>query len=105
MPRDAVEYCISYLDSHPNLLKMLQTGCFSDEFWMQTILCNSPKFKQRIVTNHHRYIKWQKQHGSYPAILDMSDFSNISKGDYIFARKFDKPYSNDLITQLNRNNK
>ena len=35
----------------------------------------------------------------------MSDFSNISKGDYIFARKFDKPYSNDLITQLNRNNK
>ena len=105
MPRDAVEYCISYLYSHPNLLKMLQTGCFSDEFWMQTILCNSPKFKQRIVKNHHRYIKWQKQHGSYPAILDMSDFSNISKGDYIFARKFDKPYSNDLITQLNRNNK
>ena len=105
MPRDAVEYCISYLDSHPNLLKMLQTGCFSDEFWMQTILCNSPKFKQRIVTNHHRYIKWQKQHGSYPAILDMSDFDNIINGDYIFARKFDSPYSKDLITQLNRNNK
>ena len=105
MPRNAVEYCISYLDSHPNLLKMLQTGCFSDEFWMQTILCNSPKFKQRIVKNHHRYIKWEKQYGSYPAILDISDFNNIIKGDYIFARKFDNPYSNDLITQLNRNNK
>ncbi|WHS05682.1 glycosyltransferase [Ligilactobacillus salivarius] len=105
MPRDAVEYCINYLDSHPNLLKMLQTGCFSDEFWMQTILCNSSKFKQRIVKNHHRYIKWEKQHGSYPAILDKSDFNNIIKGDYIFARKFDNPYSNDLITQLNRNNK
>lgn len=89
MPRDAVEYCINYLESHPNLLKMLQTGCFSDEFWMQTILCNSPEFKQRIVKNHHRYIKWQKQHGSYPAILDMSDFDNIINGDYIFARKFD----------------
>lgn len=105
MPRDAVEYCINYLDSHPNLLKMLQTGCFSDEFWMQTILCNSPKFKQRIVKNHHRYIKWQKQHGSYPAVLDMSDFDNIINGDYIFARKFENPYSNKLITQLNRNNK
>ncbi|MYY64562.1 beta-1,6-N-acetylglucosaminyltransferase [Lactobacillus salivarius] len=105
MPRDAVEYCINYLDSHPNLLKMLQTGCFSDEFWMQTILCNSPKFKQRIVKNHHRYIKWQKQHGSYPAVLDMSDFDNIINGDYIFARKFENPYSNELITQLNRNNK
>lgn len=105
MPRDAVEYCINYLDSHPNLLKMLQTGCFSDEFWMQTILCNSPKFKQRIVKKHHRYIKWQKQHGSYPAVLDMSDFDNIINGDYIFARKFENPYSNELITQLNRNNK
>ena len=105
MPRDAVEYCINYLDSHPNLLKMLQTGCFSDEFWMQTILCNSPKFKQRIVKNHHRYIKWQKQHGSYPAVLDMSDFDNIINGDYIFARKFENPYSDELITQLNRNNK
>lgn len=105
MPRDAVEYCINYLESHPNLLKMLQTGCFSDEFWMQTILCNSPEFKQRIVKSHHRYIKWQKQHGSYPAILDMSDFDNIINGDYIFARKFENPYSDELITQLNRNNK
>ena len=105
MPRDAVEYCINYLDSHPNLLKMLQTGCFSDEFWMQTILCNSPEFKQRIVKNHHRYIKWQKQYGSYPAVLDMSDFDSIINGDYIFARKFENPYSNELITQLNRNNK
>ena len=105
MPRDAVEYCINYLDSHPNLLKMLQTGCFSDEFWMQTILCNSPEFNQRIVKNHHRYIKWQKQHRSYPAVLDMSDFDNIINGDYIFARKFENPYSNELITQLNRNNK
>ena len=105
MPRDAVEYCINYLESHPNLLKMLQTGCFSDEFWMQTILCNSPEFKQRIVKNHHRYIKWQKQHGSYPAILDMSNFDNIINGDYIFARKFENPYSDELITQLNRNNK
>lgn len=103
MPRDAVEYCINYLDSHPNLLKMLQTGCFSDEFWMQTILCNSPEFKQRIVKNHHRYIKWQKQHGSYPAVLDMSDFDSIINGDYIFARKFENPYSNELITQLNHN--
>ena len=82
-------------------LKMLQTGCFSDEFWMQTILCNSLKFRQRIVKNHHRYIKWQKQHDSYPAILDMSDFDNIINGDYIFARKFDTKYSKKLISNLN----
>lgn len=101
MPRDAVVYCINYLDSHSNLLKMLQTGCFSDEFWMQTILCNSLKFRQRIVKNHHRYIKWQKQHDSYPAILDMSDFDNIINGDYIFARKFDTKYSKELVSNLN----
>ncbi|MBP2058099.1 hypothetical protein J2Z60_001276 [Lactobacillus colini] len=101
MPRDAVEYCINYLDSHPNLLRMFQTGCFSDEFWMQTILCNSPEFKQRIIGNHHRYIKWRKQHNSYPAILDESDFDSIINRDYIFARKFDSRYSRELILKLN----
>ena len=100
IPRDAVEYCISYLDSHPNLLKMLQTGCFSDEFWMQTILCNSPKFKQRIVKNHHRYIKWQKQHGSYPAILDENNFIELRQSNAFFARKFDADISRKLIEKL-----
>lgn len=104
LPRDATTYCLNYLDNHPNLQKMLQTGCFSDEFWMQTILCNSSKFKDRIVNDHHRYIKWEKQNESYPAILDDRDLSTILEGDYFFARKLETKYSHSLINKLDQKN-
>lgn len=100
-PRDAVEYSINYLESHPNLLKMLQTGTFSDEFWMQTILCNS-SFKKRIVNNDLRYIVWNRKHGSRPAILDEEDYEGIKNTDAIFARKFDKDISQKLIQSLEK---
>lgn len=102
LPRDAVQYCIDYLRTHPNLLKMLQTGCFSDEFWMQTILCNAPEFAERITNDHHRYIKWEKQNGSYPAILDDRDLEALSDGNYFFARKFEPAYSKTLQTKLDK---
>jgi hypothetical protein len=105
LPRDAANYCVEYLESHPNLQKMLRTGCFSDEFWMQTILCNSPEYRERIINDHHRYIKWEKQHNSYPAILDEHDLDAILTNDYFFARKFEKEYSHNLIEVLDKANK
>ncbi|KRL05798.1 beta-1,6-N-acetylglucosaminyltransferase [Liquorilactobacillus oeni] len=101
MPRDAVEYCLGYLEAHPELLKVFQTGCFSDEFWMQTILVNSPKYKERIVKDNHRYINWKKQNGSYPAVLDERNFESITKSGCHFGRKFDWKYSEKLIDRLN----
>ena len=104
LPRDAASYCIDYLESHPNLQKMLQTGCFSDEFWMQTILCNSSEYRKRIINDHHRYIKWEKQHNSYPAILDEHDLDDILTNDYFFARKFESQHSHNLIKVLDKAN-
>ena len=104
LPRDAASYCINYLESHPNLQKMLQTGCFSDEFWMQTILCNSSEYRKRIINDHHRYIKWEKQHNSYPSILDEHDLDDILTNDYFFARKFESQYSHNLIKVLDKAN-
>lgn len=101
LPRDAIEYCLDYLNKHTNLLRIFQTGCFSDEFWMQTILVNSPEFRKRIVRNNHRYLKWQKKNGSYPAVLDEQDFPDISKSQCHFGRKFDSTHSKKLIALLN----
>ena len=64
------------------------TGFCPDEFWVQTILYNSP-YRERIVQDYHRYILWNEQHGSYPAILDESNYTDILKGDYHFMRKID----------------
>ncbi|KRM86468.1 beta-1,6-N-acetylglucosaminyltransferase [Liquorilactobacillus vini] len=101
LPRDAVEYLVDFLPRHQNLYTMLKTGCFSDEFWMQTILCNNDFFCQRIVKNNHRFIKWEKKYGNYPAVLDADDLNEILKGDYQFARKFDSLHSRKLIEMLN----
>lgn len=102
IPRDALEYSINYMDTHPNFVRMLETGCFSDEFWLQTILCNSDEYKNRIVRDNKRYVKWERQNDSWPAVLDERDFDNLIKSDTYFARKFSEKYSNTLLDKLDR---
>ncbi|MFR8033334.1 MAG: beta-1,6-N-acetylglucosaminyltransferase [Lachnospiraceae bacterium] len=99
LPRDAAIYCIKYLDENENFHKMLSTGFCTDEVVVQTILCNS-LYKNRIENCHHRYMKWEKRYNSYPAILDMSDYEDIKKGNYHFARKIDGSISEMLIDKL-----
>ena len=100
LPRDAAEYLVNYMDTHSNIKKMFATGFCSDEFWMPTILVNS-HFKGRIEQNNHRYIQFEQRNGSFPAILDMHDYTAIDQGNYHFGRKFASPYSDQLINKLN----
>ena len=99
LPRYAVDYLLKYLEENPNFEKMLRTGFCSDEFIYQTALCNS-SYREKIVNNYHRYRLFVKKNGSYPAILDETDFSSIEAGNYHFARKIDLKISEKLIRQL-----
>lgn len=99
LPRDAAEYLLEYFDQHENVQKLFMTGFCPDEFWVQTILYNSD-FRSRIVQDYHRYIKWEHRNGSYPAVLDQTDFEDIRNGDYHFMRKVDRQYSKELIRML-----
>lgn len=100
LPRDAVKYLLQYFDTHENVQKLFMTGFCPDEFWVQTILCNS-EYKKRIVNDHHRFMKWEHRYGSYPAILDESDFDEICHGNYHFLRKVDLEHSQLLRKKLN----
>lgn len=100
LPRDAVEYVLEYFHSHPNVQKLFKTGFCPDEFWVQTILYNS-MFRERIVSNHHRYILWEERYNSYPAILDKNDVSNIILGEHHFCRKVVPKISDDFIIEIN----
>lgn len=100
LPRDAVEYCLDYFESHENFRKMLKTGSFSDEFWVQTIICNTPQFQSRLKYDYHRFIKWEHIHNSFPAILDERDYEAITKSNAMFGRKFESPYSDKLRKML-----
>lgn len=99
LPRNAVLYLLDTFDGNENLRKIFQTGYCSDEFWVQTILFNS-LFKDRITQNIHRFVKWEKQHGSFPAILDETNFSEFVKQDFQFIRKVDSSYSAALIRMI-----
>lgn len=99
LPRDAVEYLLDYFDTHENIRKLFMTGFCPDEFWVQTILNNS-ELSGRIVRDYHRYVKWERKHDSYPAILDENDFEEIVQGDYHFLRKMDRRYSEGLKAKL-----
>lgn len=100
LPREMVEYLLKYLESNENVLKLFKTGFCSDEFWMPTILLASDKYKDLIVNSNHRYILDEKKNGSYPAILDLDDFTSIKSGEFHFGRKFEEPYSDGLKNKL-----
>ena len=99
IPRDALEFAITYYEQHPNLEKIFSTSFCSDEMWLQTILCNS-EFKPRIEKNIHHYIEMTEKQGSRPAILDEEDYSKIISGNYWWGRKVERPISDKLINLL-----
>lgn len=103
LPRYAVEYVLKYLKENKELKGILSTSFCSDEFWVPTILKNNKEFSRNIVKNNHRFIKWEKKNGSYPAILDESDYTDIISTDDFFARKIDiNGYSKELVRRLNK---
>lgn len=101
LPIDVVSYLVEYSENNLEKMKIFKYGFCSDEFWMQTIIGNNVKFKDRIVNNNHRFIKWKKQHNSYPAILDESNYVELNDSEAQFARKFDYDNSKELIQRLN----
>ena len=105
LPRYAVKYSLEHMKQGNPYYEMLRTGFCSDEFFFQTLLCNSP-FKSKIVNDNHRYIKWvHKYHDGkrYPAILTESDYETVINPQYHFARKVTLDKSKNLIDLLKIN--
>jgi hypothetical protein len=93
---------MTYLISQWNLIQneFKYTFC-CEETVPQTILLNSPEnLKSTMVNFDLRYMLWDSQHGENPGILDERNFSDLSKGEYLFARKFDTRYSSGLIRSI-----
>ena len=65
---------------------------------------NNKDFTKNIVKNNHRFIKWEKKNGSYPAILDESDYIDIISSGAFFTRKIDSNgYSKKLVKKMIKN--
>ena len=98
LPREMVEYLLKEMQDE-KLYKLFSTGFCSDEFWMQTILCNSD-YTDRLVNDNKRFILWKKQYDSYPGILDESNYNAILARSPHFMRKIDLKTSGALLEKL-----
>lgn len=118
LSRAAAEYVVGFLDSPDGrrLLRRLRTVLVSDEFVIQTILCNSPlrstlagwpaddvtgipEDNENDVYLH--YIDWSPSRED-PAILVASDLERIRSSRMYFARKMDATRSADLMAALDQ---
>lgn len=97
----AVEYYLSFLDKHPNVLETYKYTFCAEEILLHSILMNSP-FKEKVAKKNLRFMLWENRDGIYPANLDERDFEDIISSDAFFARKFEYPVSGKLRDKLIR---
>lgn len=100
IPRDAFEYCMTYIHDNPEFWEFMTYGHASEEFFFQTIFANSDIYKKRISNQNYRYMNWNRKNGSYPGILDVNDYDAIINGEYFFARKVDLNISKKLLSKI-----
>lgn len=101
LSRQTLHYVIDYTNKQPYLIKRLKHSFCSEEIYFQTVIMNS-EFASNVINNNLRYVNWELKHGSIPAIIDIADLENIRKGNYLFARKFDAPFSDELKGLLHK---
>lgn len=71
-----------------------------EETFFPTVIMNS-QFKKNVKNDNLRYILWEKENGSYPAILDNSNWGDLVISPALFARKFDQSISKELKERIN----
>lgn len=86
---------IDYTDEHPEFYNRLWMTFAPEECYPATVLVNILG-KENIVCDNLRFIRWKYENGNRPANLGMQHFCHLLKKDYLFARKMEKPYCNDL---------
>lgn len=100
LSRQAVEYIVGYIATHPRLTRFFKTVFCPDEIFFQTMLGNSP-LRDRLVSKLMHYTDWSKG-GSSPAVLGIPDLPVVLASDAWFARKFENVGVLDAIDAVLR---
>jgi len=93
--------CILYLEStfrtKPEVIRYFRHVFIPDESLFQTVIANEPRFSSRIVCNDLRHIDWERPNPKYPRTLDMEDLERLRVSSKLFARKFERVRSGELL--------
>jgi len=98
--RETVEYINNFTAQHKNFVKWFAYVQFPDEFFMQTILMNSP-YATKIININHRYIDFSSRKAR-PKILTVEDFPKFSQTNNLFARKFDTSIDKTVLELIDQ---
>jgi len=84
---DCAKYVVDFIGGNKKLKRFAYFTWGPDEFFIPTIIMNSP-YKDSVINNNFYYIDWS-QGGSNPKTLTVEDFEILIKTDKLLARKFD----------------
>ena len=83
-----VEFVLSFLEEHPEVVTFYKHSLIPDEMFFQTILMNS-ELRDEIINDSKRFTDWSKKCTPLPATLLSEDVPRLERSGKFFARKFD----------------
>lgn len=98
LSRKCVLYIKKFVDENPEFVRYFEKTIAPDESFIQTILVNSGLFN--LCNDHKRYFKFSGRGGGHPLIITKDEYSQITNGDFHFARKFDPDVDSEILDML-----
>ncbi|CAO2820478.1 unnamed protein product [Amaranthus hypochondriacus] len=91
LSRSFSEYCIMGWENLPRTLLLYYTNFVSSpEGYFQTLICNSPEYKNTTINHDLHYITWDNPPRQHPRSLTLKDYRKMVLSNRPFARKFKK---------------
>ena len=93
---------LAYLNSHPEILKLMKSSNLSDEIIFQTIILDLYKENAHQIKNSVTYANWSGKDEPSPNELCLDDLPKIKSlsPNILFARKFDIEKCSDILYQV-----
>lgn len=99
LSRGCVLDLLGRVERDPAIVRFFRTVLCPDELFFQTLVMNSP-WRERVLPQNFRYIKWPQQAAPNPQVLDERDFESIRASGAHFCRKLDSVLSAALLPRL-----
>lgn len=91
LSKSFLEFCVFGWDNLSRTLLMYFTNAvLSQEVYFQSVICNSPGFKNVTVNSDLRYFVWDSPPKMEPHFLNSSDYEKMVQSGSAFARQFEK---------------
>lgn len=91
------------LENEENIYKMFHATLCADEFFIQTLVWNSEKYKKNVFLLEDDYyaslrlIDWKRGN---PYIWKEKDYEELMEAPHLFARKFDETVDSCIIDKI-----